>query len=49
VRSVGEAARNAIWTSVQEKTLGPPFLPARSVAAIVGTGSLVPNILEQAR
>ena len=49
VRSVGRGARNAIRTSRREKALGPPFLPARSVEATVGTGLLVLNVLEQAR
>ena len=49
VRSVGGAARNAIWTSRLEETLDLFLPPARLVKATVGTGSLVLNALEQAR
>lgn len=49
VRGVGGGACNAIWTSMREKALGVPFLPARSVGAAVGMALPVLNALKEAR
>lgn len=49
VRSVGGGVRDASWADMRQKALGVLFLPARSVEAAVGTGSLVLNTKGEAR
>ncbi len=46
LRTVGGGARNPAWTRMRERSLGVPFLPARSVEAAVGTAALVLSRLE---
>ncbi|KQV70511.1 FGGY-family carbohydrate kinase [Rhizobium sp. Root1220] len=41
VRTVGGGAKNTVWASMRERTLGVPFAQPASVEAAVGTAALV--------